>query len=85
MVVDLGGGSFKITFWVSDQNMLDGKATGGDPYLGGIDIDKELVEYCAQQFEAETGINCRAQWKAMSRLMHECGKAKIILNHNVYK
>ena len=48
MVIDVGGGSFKAEIWSKCEGMLDGKCVGGDESVSGIEIDKEVVEYCAQ-------------------------------------
>ena len=49
MVIDFGGSSFKATCLNSDNGILDSKADGGEPYMGGVDLDRGLVEYCAQE------------------------------------
>ena len=50
MVIDVGGGSFKAAISSPGLGLLDAQCACGDCNLGGIDIDKEIVEYCAQQF-----------------------------------
>jgi len=60
--------------------MLEVKSTNGDTHLGGADFDQELVEFCCQQFESDSDVDCRKDVKAMRRLKTECEKAKVILS-----
>jgi molecular chaperone DnaK len=75
-VFDLGGG----TFDVSDLEVAEGVfrviSTNGDTHLGGDDIDRVLVDYAAEQFKKETGIDLRKDPMALQRLQEACEKAK---------
>ena len=72
LVIDLGGGSFSTTCYSGDTGLLEGRSTCGHPSFGGVDIDRDLAEHYAKQFEEETGIDCRSDHRAMRRLMAEC-------------
>ena len=80
LVIDSGGGTFDVTCLCMDHGMLEVKSTNTDTRLGGADFDEELVDFCCQQFEDETGIDCRGDVKAMRRLKTECEKMKIVLS-----
>ncbi|MGD0900533.1 MAG: Hsp70 family protein, partial [Thermoguttaceae bacterium] len=75
-VFDFGGG----TFDVSDLEVAEGVfrviSTNGDTHLGGDDIDRVLVDYAAEQFKKETGIDLRKDPMALQRLQEACEKAK---------
>jgi molecular chaperone DnaK len=75
-VFDLGGG----TFDVSDLEVAEGVfrviSTNGDTHLGGDDIDRVLVDYAAEQFKRDTGIDLRKDPMALQRLQEACEKAK---------
>ena len=80
LIIDLGGRTFDTTLLCMDSGILEVKSTNGDKHLGGADFDQELVDFCCQQFENETGIDCRKDVKAMRRLKTECEKTKICLS-----
>ena len=76
-VFDLGGGTFDISVL---QNMGEGVfrviSTNGDTHLGGDDIDQEIINYVADQFKKEQGIDLRKDTMALQRLQEACEKAK---------
>lgn len=76
LVYDLGGGTFDATLMEIDGRNFDAIATAGDVYLGGVDWDKRLVDYLAEQFEKEQGIDLRDNPSAMERLIQESESAK---------
>ncbi len=76
-VFDFGGGTFDISVL---QNMGEGVlrviSTNGDTHLGGDDIDQEIINYVAEQFKKEQGIDLRKDTMALQRLQEACEKAK---------
>lgn len=76
LVYDLGGGTFDATLMEINGRNFDAIATAGDVYLGGIDWDKRLVDFLAEQFEKEQGIDLRENPSAMERLIQEAENAK---------
>lgn len=76
LVYDLGGGTFDATLMEIDGRNFDAVATAGDVYLGGVDWDKRLVDYLAEQFKKEQGIDLRDNPSAMERLIQESESAK---------
>ena len=76
LVYDLGGGTFDATLMEIDGRNFDAIATAGDVYLGGVDWDKRLVDYLAEQFRKEQGIDLRDNPSAMERLVQESESAK---------
>ncbi len=76
LVYDLGGGTFDATLMEINGPHFDAIATAGDVYLGGIDWDKRLVDFLAEQFEKEQGIDLRDNPSALERLMQEAENAK---------
>src|ERR1700716_4768781 len=59
LVFDLGGGTFDVSVLDVGDGVLAGRATSGDPHLGGDDFDRRLVDHMAEQFERENGIDLR--------------------------
>ena len=76
VVFDLGGGTLDISILSLNKGYLEVIYTNGDNHLGGEDFDERLVEFCAQIFEEEKGINIRNNSKAMQRLKIACEKVK---------
>ncbi len=79
-VYDLGGGTFDISILEIGDGVFEVKATNGDTYLGGDDFDKALMDYVADEFQKEHGIDLRKDPMALQRLKEACEKAKIELS-----
>ena len=79
-VYDLGGGTFDISILEIGDGVFEVKATNGDTFLGGEDFDKRIVDYLADEFKKDTGIDLLADKLALQRLREEAEKAKIELS-----
>ncbi|AEA33457.1 molecular chaperone DnaK [Hippea maritima] len=79
-VYDLGGGTFDISILEIGDGVFEVKSTNGDTYLGGDDFDKALIDYVADEFQKENGIDLRKDAMALQRLKEACEKAKIELS-----
>jgi molecular chaperone DnaK len=79
-VYDLGGGTFDISILELGDGVFEVKSTNGDTHLGGADFDRVLVNYFADEFKKEHGIDVREDNAAMQRLRDEAEKAKIELS-----
>jgi len=79
-VYDLGGGTFDISILEIDEGLFEVKSTNGDTFLGGEDFDMRIVEYLADQFKKEHGIDLRGDKLALQRLKEAAEKAKIELS-----
>jgi molecular chaperone DnaK len=79
-VYDLGGGTFDVSILELTDNVFEVKSTGGDTYLGGEDFDRRIVDFLADTFKAEQGIDLRADKLALQRLKEAAEKAKIELS-----
>jgi molecular chaperone DnaK len=79
-VYDLGGGTFDISILEIGDGVFEVKSTNGDTFLGGEDFDKEIVDYLADEFKKETGIDLRNDRLALQRLKEAAEKAKIELS-----
>src|ERR1700731_584495 len=79
-VYDLGGGTFDISILDIGDGVFEVKSTNGDTFLGGEDFDMRLVNYLADEFEREQGINLRNDNLARQRLKEAAEKAKIELS-----
>ncbi|HLZ82198.1 MAG TPA: molecular chaperone DnaK [Caulobacteraceae bacterium] len=75
-VYDLGGGTFDISILEIGDGVFEVKATNGDTFLGGEDFDMRLVEYLADEFRKEQGVDLRKDKLALQRLKEEAEKAK---------
>ncbi|MEM1103848.1 MAG: molecular chaperone DnaK [Pseudomonadota bacterium] len=75
-VYDLGGGTFDISILEIGDGVFEVKATNGDTFLGGEDFDLRIVEYMADEFKKEQGIDLRKDKLALQRLKEEAEKAK---------
>jgi molecular chaperone DnaK len=79
-VYDLGGGTFDISILEIGDGVFEVKATNGDTFLGGEDFDMKLVNYLANEFKKEQGIDLRNDKLALQRLKEAAEKAKIELS-----
>jgi molecular chaperone DnaK len=79
-VYDLGGGTFDISILEVGDGVFEVKATNGDTFLGGEDFDKRIVDYLADEFRKENGIDLRKDRLALQRLKDAAEKAKIELS-----
>lgn len=79
-VYDLGGGTFDVSILELGDGVFEVKSTNGDTHLGGADFDRVLVNYFAEEFKKEHGINVTEDKAAMQRLRDEAEKAKIELS-----
>ena len=82
-VYDLGGGTFDISILEVGDGVFEVKATNGDTFLGGEDFDKQIVDYLADEFKKETGIDLRKDRLALQRLKNSAEKAKIELSTTI--
>jgi molecular chaperone DnaK len=79
-VYDLGGGTFDISIIELDTGVVEVRASHGNTQLGGDDFDERLVEYLAERFEQDHGIDPRGDRRALARLMRAAEDAKITLS-----
>ena len=79
-VYDLGGGTFDISVLEIGDGVFEVLATNGDTHLGGDDFDEVLINFVADEFKAESGIDIRGDAMALQRLKEACEKAKIELS-----
>jgi molecular chaperone DnaK len=79
-VYDLGGGTFDISILEIGDGVFEVKSTNGDTFLGGEDFDHRLVNYLADEFKKESGIDLRGDRLALQRLKEAAEKAKIELS-----
>ena len=79
-VYDLGGGTFDVSILELGDGVFEVKSTNGDTHLGGADFDRVLVNYFADEFKKEHGIDVTTDNAAMQRLRDEAEKAKIELS-----
>ena len=79
-VYDLGGGTFDISILEIGDGVFEVKSTNGDTFLGGEDFDQRLVNYLADEFKKESGIDLRGDRLALQRLKEAAEKAKIELS-----
>jgi molecular chaperone DnaK len=79
-VYDLGGGTFDISILEIGDGVFEVKSTNGDTFLGGEDFDMRLVDYLANEFKKESGIDLRTDKLALQRLKEAAEKAKIELS-----
>src|ERR1044071_735448 len=76
-VYDLGGGTFDISILEIGDGVFEVKSTNGDTFLGGEDFDMRIVDYLADEFKKESGIDLRGDRLALQRLKEAAAKAKI--------
>src|SRR5256886_2170572 len=79
-VYDLGGGTFDISILEIGQGVFEVKATNGDTHLGGDDFDQRVIDWIAEEFKKEHGIDLRNDRMALQRLKEAAEKAKIELS-----
>lgn len=79
-VYDLGGGTFDVSILELGDGVFEVKSTNGDTHLGGADFDRVIINYFADEFKKEHGIDIREDNAAMQRLRDEAEKAKIELS-----
>jgi len=79
-VYDLGGGTFDITILEIDDGLFEVKSTNGDTFLGGEDFDMRIVQYLADEFKKEHGVDLTKDKMALQRLKEAAEKAKIELS-----
>jgi molecular chaperone DnaK len=79
-VYDLGGGTFDVSILELGDGVFEVKSTNGDTHLGGADFDRAIVNYFAEEFKKEHGIDLTDDKAAMQRLRDEAEKAKIELS-----
>jgi molecular chaperone DnaK len=80
MVFDLGGGTFDVSILEVGDGVFEVKATAGDTHLGGDDFDHSLVNYLADEFEKQEGVDLRKDPQALQRLSEGAERAKIELS-----
>jgi molecular chaperone DnaK len=79
-VYDLGGGTFDVTILEIDDGLFEVKSTNGDTFLGGEDFDMRIVNYLAEEFKKENGVDLKKDKMALQRLKEAAEKAKIELS-----
>jgi molecular chaperone DnaK len=79
-VFDLGGGTFDISILEIGEGVFEVKSTNGDTHLGGEDFDLRLIDYLADEFKREQGIDLRSDKMALQRLKEAAEKAKMELS-----
>jgi len=80
LVFDLGGGTFDVSVLQVGEGVIEVKATNGDTHLGGDDWDQRIVNWIADEFKREQGIDLRGDRQALQRLREAAEKAKIELS-----
>ena len=79
-VYDLGGGTFDVTILEIDDGLFEVKSTNGDTFLGGEDFDMRVVNYLADEFKKQNGVDLTKDKMALQRLKEAAEKAKIELS-----
>ena len=82
LVFDLGGGTFDVSLLEIGEGVIEVKATNGDTHLGGDDYDRRVVDWLADEFKKENGIDLKADRQALQRLTEAAERAKIELSSN---
>ncbi len=82
-VYDFGGGTFDISILEVGDNVVEVKATNGDTHLGGDNIDQRIIEWMAEEFRKDQGIDVSGDPMALQRLREESEKAKIELSSSM--
>jgi molecular chaperone DnaK len=80
LVFDLGGGTFDVSILDVGDGVFEVKATNGDTHLGGDDYDRRIVDWMAEEFKKENGIDLKADRQALQRLTEAAERAKIELS-----
>ncbi len=79
-VYDLGGGTFDVSILEVGDGVFEVKSTNGDTFLGGEDFDQRIIDYIAEKFKKENGIDLRTDKLALQRMKEAAEKAKIELS-----
>ncbi len=79
-VYDLGGGTFDVSILEVGDGVFEVKSTNGDTFLGGEDFDQRIIDYIAEQFKKDNGIDLRLDKLALQRMKEAAEKAKIELS-----
>jgi len=82
-VYDLGGGTFDVSILEIDDGVFEVKATNGDTFLGGEDFDMRIIDFLADEFKKDQGIDLRNDKLALQRLKEAAEKAKIELSNSI--
>jgi len=82
-VFDLGGGTFDISILELGDGVFEVKSTNGDTFLGGEDFDQRIIDYVADEFKKDQGIDLRKDKMALQRLKESAEKAKIELSSSM--
>ena len=82
-VYDLGGGTFDVSILEVGDGVFEVKSTNGDTFLGGEDFDQRIIDFLADEFKKENGIDLRSDKLALQRLKEGAEKAKIELSSSV--
>ena len=82
-VFDFGGGTFDVSILEVGDGVFEVKSTNGDTHLGGDDLDKVVIDYVADEFKKDQGIDLRNDQMALQRLREACEKAKCELSTSV--
>ncbi|MFB9679203.1 molecular chaperone DnaK [Streptosporangium vulgare] len=80
LVFDLGGGTFDVSVLAIGDGVVEVRATAGDSHLGGDDFDRRVVDYLADEFQRDNGIDLRQDPQALQRLFEAAEKAKVELS-----
>src|SRR5499433_4117000 len=80
LVFDLGGGTFDVSILDIGDGVVEVRATSGDTHLGGDDFDRRIVDYLADEFQRDNGIDLRMDPQALQRLFEAAEKAKVELS-----
>jgi molecular chaperone DnaK len=80
MVFDLGGGTFDVSLLDVGDGLVEVRAVNGDGHLGGDDFDKRIVDWLADEFQRDQGIDLRADPQALQRLYEAAERAKVELS-----
>lgn len=80
LVFDLGGGTFDVSLLDVGDGVVEVRSTAGDTHLGGDDFDRRLVDYLADEFQKQEGIDLRSDPQALQRLFEAAEKAKVELS-----
>ncbi len=79
-VYDLGGGTFDISILEVGDGVFEVRSTNGDTFLGGDDFDRKIIDWAAEEFKRENGIDLRSDRQSLQRLREAAEKAKIELS-----
>jgi molecular chaperone DnaK len=80
LVFDLGGGTFDVSILDIGDGVIEVRATSGDTHLGGDDFDRRIVDFLADEFKRDNGIDLRSDPQALQRLFEAAEKAKVELS-----